>query len=200
MASSLMHMAVSKSFIDEIENPDLLYLGCVLVDAGGQENHFRARTEDGRKFYDLNRFRAAYGDRLLNDDFTLGYYMHLLQDMVYRTFVYQEHGWNPRLPGNVARLYNDYRLLNTHLVREYGFSPLRIPEKLKGHPLLSDRADGFLKDMEEQFEPYHEGDSFFLTPQMAAEYIDHAAKLCKTELAALKHGRFAIDPMEYTYG
>ena len=200
MASSLMHMAVSKNFIDEIKHPDLLYLGCVLVDAGGQESHFRAQTENGSKFYDLNRFRTAYGDRLLTDDFVLGYYMHLLQDMTYRTFVYQEHGWNPRLPGNVERLYNDYRLLNSHLVEKYDFRPLNLPESLKGHPLLSERAERFLMEMKPQFEPYREGEYFFLTPNMAAEYIERTAKVCKRELAALRDGHFAIDPMEYAYG
>ena len=200
MASSMMHMAVAKSFADQIENPNLLYLGCVLVDAGGQESHFRARTEDGRKFYDLNRFRAAYGDRLLTDDFALGYYMHLIQDMTYRTFVYQEHGWNPRLTGNVERLYNDYRLLNTHLAEKYDFGSLALPEAIRNHPLLSERAESVLVEMQSQFEPYREGEYFFLTPAMAAEYIGRTAEVCKKELAALREGRYAIDPMEYAYG
>lgn len=202
MASSLMHLAVTENLLDGIRKPDLLRLGCVLVDAGGQESHFRARAADGRKYYDLNRFREEYGERLRTDDFCLGYYLHLIQDMFYRTFVYGEHQWNPHVPGNVDRLYNDYRLLNTHLVQKYGFQPMTLPDALRNHPLLPDRqrAEAFLEDMKPQYKPYHEGDFFFLTPAMSAEYIDRAAEICQEELYAIREGCFHIEPMQYAYG
>ena len=38
--------------------------------------------------------------------------MHLVQDLVYCRFAYEEHHWNPTLPGNVDRLHNDYALLD----------------------------------------------------------------------------------------
>lgn len=202
MASSLMHLAITEQLLEDIQRPDLLRLGCILVDAGGQESHFRALTANGRKYYYLNRFREEYGDRLLRDDFCLGYYLHLVQDMFYRIFVYEEHGWNPRLPGNVERLYNDYRLLNTRLVQSYGFQPMSLPDELRTHPLLPDihRTEAFLEDMNPQFEPYSEGDYFFLTPEMSTEYIERAAKICLNELIALRAGHSSIDPMNYAYG
>ena len=194
-----MHLAVTEKFVNEVAHPDLLRLGAVLVDAAEKEFHFRAATEDGRRTIDLSRFRREYGDRLLNDDFCLGLYLHLVQDLVYRGIVYGEYGWNPRIPGNVERIYNDYRLLNARLVAEHGLRPLTIPEDLRAHPLLPARAETFLKDMESQFEPYDEGEFFFLTPAMCAEFVDRAAALCRRELDALRAGLPGIDPFEYAY-
>ena len=194
MASSLMHLAVAERLAERTAQPELFRLGCVLVDAFGQAGHFRNTAADGRRFFDLPRFRTEYGDRLLRDDFCLGYYLHLVQDMVYRQMIHVEHGWNPHIPGNVERLHEDYRLLNPFLVRAYG---LRPPEMADG---LADNAAAFLDDLRGQFAPYGGGEPFFLTESLAAEYIDRAAKVCSAELDALRAGRPGADPMDYAYG
>ena len=147
MASSLMHLAVAERLAERAARPELFRLGCVLVDASGQAGHFRGIAADGRKFYDLPRFRAEYGERLLRDDFCLGYYLHLVQDMVYRQMIHVEHGWNPHIPGSVERLHEDYRLLNPLLIRAYGLRPLEMADDLAGHPLLADSAAAFLDDL-----------------------------------------------------
>ena len=194
MASSLMHLAVDERLAERTAQPELFRLGCVLVDAFGQAGHFRNTAADGQRFFDLPRFRTEYGDRLLRDDFCLGYYLHLVQDMVYRQMIHVEHGWNPHIPGNVERLHEDYRLLNPFLVRAYG---LRPPEMADG---LADNAAAFLDDLRGQFAPYGGGEPFFLTESLAAEYIDRAAEVCSAELDALRAGRPGADPMDYAYG
>ena len=194
-----MHMAVASRLLQYIENPDQFYLGCVLADACGQAGHYRARTGDGYRYYDLAKFRAEFGDRLLYDDYCLGYYLHIAQDMVYRKFVYADHGWSPRDPGNVERLYNDYRLLNPVLVKKFGLKPLCVPGKLAGHPLLPASADSFVAGMEYQFEPYEEGTAFFLTEELAMEFVERAAKVCVQEIRALRGGGEHVDPMDYAY-
>ena len=194
MASSLMHLAVAERLAERVARPELFRLGCVLVDAFGQAGHFRSTAADGRTFYDLPRFRAEHGDRLLRDDFCLGYYLHLVQDMVYRQMMHVERGWNPHIPGNVERLHEDYRLLNPFLVRTYG---LRPPEMADG---LADSAAAFLNDLRGQFAPYDGGEPFFLTEALAAEYIDRATAVCSDELDALRAGRPGADPMDYAYG
>lgn len=200
MASSLMHLAVAGRLAERVSRPELLRLGCVLADAFGQAGHFRGIAADGRRFYDLPRFRAEYGDRLLCDDFCLGYYLHLVQDMVYRQMMHVEHGWNPHVPGNVERLHEDYRRLSPFLVRAYGLRPLEMPDGLAGHPLLADSAAAFLDELRGQFAPYDGGEPFFLTESLAAEYIDRAAEVCSAELDALRAGRPGADPMDYAYG
>lgn len=199
MASSLMHLAVAENFVNEVSRPDLLRLGCVLVDACGQAGHFRARKEDGRRYYDLPRFRREYGDRLLTDDFCLGYYLHLVQDMVYRKFVYEDNHWNPQTPGNVDRLHNDYRLLNPVLVKKYGLAPLILPEDAPGRPLLAANAGQFIADMGKQFEPYDNGEFFFLTEKLTDDYVQLATDVCRIEMDSLRNGTPGVDPLDYAY-
>lgn len=195
----MMHLAVASKLIHEIKDPESFYLGCVLVDACGQAGHYRAKTEDGYRYYDLAKFRAEFGDRLPSDDFCLGYYLHIAQDMVYRKFVYADHGWSPKDPGNVERLYNDYRLLNPVLVKKFGLKPPCVPEHLAGHPLLPAGAASFVDSMESQFEPYSEGEPFFLTETLAMEFIDRAAQVCMQEIRALRKECEHVNPMTYAY-
>lgn len=199
MASSMMHLAVAERFADGVSRPDLFRLGCVLVDACGQAGHFRAKTADGRRYYDLPRFRREYSERLLTDDYCLGYYLHLVQDMVYRKFVYEDNRWNPRSPDDVKRLHNDYRLLNPVLAKKYGLQPLTLPEDAPGRLLLPATASAFIADMAGQFEPYDNGEFFFLTEALASAYVDRAAEVCRMELDSLRSGAPGVDPLDYAY-
>ena len=53
------------------------------------------------------------------DDFYLGYYLHLVQDVLYRRFVYDKYHWNPMIPGNVERLHRDYAIVNGYIIKKY---------------------------------------------------------------------------------
>lgn len=201
MASSLMHLAISEGLLGDIARPELFRLGSVLPDAENQSGHFRAVTPDGKlKYYDLARFRASYPALADGDDFALGYYMHLAQDMAYRQFVYSEHHWNSSIPGNVHHLHDDYRRLNPILVRKYALvDDLTLPEGLS-HPLLSPSAAAFLENLRRDFRPCApDGPAFFLTREMANQFIDRALLMCKRELAALRRGTTSLDPMAYAY-
>lgn len=62
------------------------------------------------------------------DDLYLGYYLHLIQDMLYRRFLYGEHGWNSSIPGNVEKLHRDYEILNGYVAEKYGLSREMVQE------------------------------------------------------------------------
>lgn len=49
------------------------------------------------------------------DDLYLGYYLHLVQDICYRHFVYDKYKWNPMIPGNVEKLHKDYSIINIYV-------------------------------------------------------------------------------------
>ena len=66
----------------------------------------------------LECFRDRYGKYMKKDDLYLGYYLHLIQDMLYRRVMYGEHGWNSSVPGNVEKLYRDYEILNEYVSDE----------------------------------------------------------------------------------
>jgi hypothetical protein len=196
MASSIMHLAATEYLTGFVRRPDLLRLGCVLPDAGDQAGHFRLRLDDNRKIHELPRFRALYADRLLSDDFCLGYYLHLVQDMLYRKMIYREYGWNPKLPGAADRLYRDYSLLNFPLMERHSLTLPRFVPELSGHPLLPPDAEDFLCRMQDWCVPTA-GEIYFLTEERAEDFIRRAAELCRCELEALHKGASCIDPMEY---
>ena len=194
----MMHIAIAEKLTGKISSD--FRLGCIIPDAAGQQSHYRARSAEGLKYFDLVRFRSEFTERLRGDDFCLGFYMHLLQDMLYRTFLYREKNWETQTPGNVEKLHNDYRLLNPYLSQKYGIAnDLFLPEHLCGHPLLPDRAEAFLTEFRTQFEPVEHGELFFLTEAMADEFIERAVLLCEKELNALRGCGECINPLDYAY-
>lgn len=133
----------------EIKDLDRLLTGSVLPDFYSDKcvnSHLKLRIRGGTRItYDLTRFKEAYGNRMAEDKLHLGYYLHLVQDLLYRDFVYKKHHWNPHTPGNVERLHNDYRLLNPYIIEKYGLQNRLV------HPAL-----------EADFNVTAEGGIFFL--------------------------------------
>ena len=112
MASSMIHLAVVQEMMKEVSFRDIarLRLGVILPDGAVEGNsHLKKKIcENTRYTYDLEIFREQYGAYMKKDDLYLGYYLHLIQDMLYRRFLYGEHGWNSSIPGNVEKLHRDY--------------------------------------------------------------------------------------------
>lgn len=188
MASSIMHMAVTKLAAEKFEIKDLdrLLTGSVLPDFYSDKcvnSHLKLQIRGGTRItYDLTRLKETYGNRMAEDDLYLGYYLHLVQDLVYRDFVYKKQCWNPHIPGNVERLHNDYRLLNPYIIEKYG-----LQNKLV-HPAL-----------EADFNVTAEGGTFFFTEEMADDYIRIACAICEKELEAFFAGKKYIDEYEWAW-
>ena len=60
------------------------------------------------------------------DDLYLGYYLHLVQDLYYRNYLYVENHWNSAIPGNVEKLHHGYCVLNGRISQRYGLSKDKI--------------------------------------------------------------------------
>ena len=107
MASSMIHLAIVQGMRKEVSFRDInrLFLGVILPDGAVAGNgHLKKKIcENTRYTYDLEFFRDRYGKYMKKDDLYLGYYLHLIQDMLYRRFMYGEHGWNSSAPGNVEK-------------------------------------------------------------------------------------------------
>ena len=87
MASGIIHLAIIEKICEEYRCKDRarLNFGAVLPDFSGNRNkaHFRAVVWDRNKqTYDLTAFREKFGDRIFDDDLYLGYYLHLVQDIL----------------------------------------------------------------------------------------------------------------------
>lgn len=206
MASRIMHLAAAVQLTDLLpQGMDLprFLSGEIMVDSAPQErkaSHFLTCVND-RKTYDVAAFRAQYGHLLLTDGLVLGYYLHLLQDLVFRDHMYHKLGFNPKKPGYLAGLHSDYRRLNRLLIQRYDLSAeFAIPANAA--PL--DRIAAF--DMSglpaallEDFSLPGAAEAFFFTEAMAVAYIDRAVALCRQEMQALITQRPLTDPMDWTW-
>lgn len=206
MASRMMHLAAAVQLLpllpEGMDVPRFLS-GSIMVDSAPQErqaSHFLTQV-NGRKTYDIARFRAQYGHLLLTDALVLGYYLHLLQDLVFRDHMYHVLRFNPRKPGYLAGLHNDYRRLNLLLAERYGLTA-DFPITPDAGP-LSEIAEfdmaGLPDALAEDFALPGAAEAFFLTEELAVSYIDRAVGKCRDELHALTHGLPLTDPMDWTW-
>lgn len=201
MASSIIHYAITCELIKKrlFNNPDRLKLGSILVDAGYNGNsHMKISVAGGhKKTYDLEGYREKYGALMKQDDLYLGYYLHLIQDMIYRHFVYDKYHWNPMIPGNVERLHRDYQIGNFYVVQKYNLkNEIVIPddfEKETINQICDFNLDQLVRDMNSYFVPIEDEDIFFFTKEMTDEYIAEAVEYCNQELNRIEQQKEGTD-------
>lgn len=201
MASSIMHYAITCELIKrkQFKNPDRLKLGSILVDAGYNGNsHMKISVAGGHKnTYDFEGFRNKFGMLMEQDDLYLGYYLHLIQDIIYRHFVYDKYHWNPLIPGNVEKLHKDYAICNYYVVKKYNLkNEIVLPsdfEKELINQISAFNLDKLIQEMNSYFVPVEEDDIFFFTREMADEYIAEAVEFCSQELDNLASQREGVD-------
>lgn len=217
LASRIIHYAITKYIAEIIKIKDInrLYLGSILPDAynldtyntastTAQNSHYKETICNGTlKTYNLTKFRNQFINKMKEDDLYLGYYLHLVQDIIYRQFVYDDYKWNPTITGNVSKLHNDYHLINTYVIKKYELkNSIYIPEKFLEEEIFSIYPFGIeqlLHDLKEDFIHYSEGNIFFFTEKMADEYIKRASHICLQEVAAIKSGGVLLDEKQYAW-
>lgn len=209
MASTIMHMVITELAAKavSIQNTERLLLGAVLPDAytdgvPKKKSHLdRYICGNAKKTYDLTGFRKHFEAEMKTDNLYLGYYLHLIQDLIYRDFVYREHHWNPCIPGNVERLHHDYSLLNDYIIKKYYVqNTINIPENFATeqiHKLYPFDTKKLLSNLQVQFMPGTEGEIFFFTKEMADQFIKKAVNICIKELQSFFSGKKYVD--EYTW-
>lgn len=137
MASSIIHMAVCNEVNKVIKrNQDEILIGSIAPDISKhigktkEESHFLIDPDSD--IPDINRFLKKYV-KDLNDDFVLGYFIHLYTDYLWFNYflkeIYDEDkkmitkldGSEFKCSGNMLSLYiyNDYTNLNLRLLDEY---------------------------------------------------------------------------------
>ncbi len=207
MASSIIHLAVTKELTKEVPFRDTgrLFLGCVLPDGAADRNRGHLKKGlcgNAKKTYDVNAFRARFMDLMRFDDLYLGYYLHLAQDILFRRFMYLEHGWNPRLPGYVERLHRDYAVTNASVSRRHGLHADMV-RPLDPGPELTELGEfdipRFVETVRGYFLPVEETECFFFTTDLAEAYIGRAVELCLAELESLKNGGPLMDSAAWAW-
>ena len=134
MASSIIHMAVASEINKKLKrNNDKLLIGSIAPDISKHlglskiESHFQDNDDS---IPNIDKFLNKYKDRL-NDDFVMGYFIHLYTDYLwFKYFIPEiyEKDMITKLDGTVVKcrggmqklyMYNDYTNLNTRLLDEY---------------------------------------------------------------------------------
>lgn len=211
MASSIVHLAITNELSKRVSFKDLnrLRFGAIVVDAGAGGNEFGNAhlkinvLDDKKKTYDFDKFRELFGERMLSDDLYLGYYLHLVQDALYRQFVYDRYHWNPTIPGNVERLHKDYQIVNQYVVNKYELkNDLNVPEDFDNEALKQISAfdtSRLMKNLDAYFIPVEEEPIFFFTKEMSDEFISEAVDFCVKEVEKIRNGEPGIDMYEYAW-
>lgn len=211
MASRIMHLAIANEIAKEIEIEDMnrFRLGSILPDAyakglGTATSHLKIKINNNtQNTYRLAWFREEYKSEMQQDSLYMGYYMHLIQDILFRHFVYDDYKWNPVPEGNVQRLHKDYGLINTYVINKYNVSDkLDIPSDMNGDALIEIYPFDFeqLKiNFIGDFQTRCEGEIFFFTEKMADEYIGKVTKMCVAEIEAIREDGYIIDEVKYAW-
>lgn len=196
MASSMIHLAIAACMAETVtfQDPSRLRLGVILPDGAVSGNsHLKIRIcGDTRFTYDLEAFRAQYGERMKTDDLYLGYYLHLVQDTFFRRFIYGEHHFDSSVPGNIEKLHHDYAVTNFHVARTYHLtSGLVQAVDLSAEPLCTLAefdVPELVHEVKMQFSPVCAEPTVFFTPRMAEELVTRSTAFCLEELRALRAG------------
>ena len=207
MASRIVHLAIANEIIKAhpLPEPERFLFGSLLPDAHPDKSaHYNKYLRNGqRKTHDLTGFRRRFGDRLQGDSLYLGYYLHLLQDILFRHEMYAIVGYDPRPAGNVSQLHLDYELTNRYVIETYKLTNrVSIPQGLEAEPLWKDwsfKAEAFLAELTRDFTANPQGKTRFFTEAQADTLIRHAVPLCLQELEALNAGTGYFDEDRFAW-
>ena len=199
MASRLIHLSIADAILREfaISDEGRFRLGSILPDAKNDSRlraapHYQIFLNDGKLTYDLELFRSQFGEKMKSDSLYLGYYLHLIQDMVYRQYMYALPHWDARIWENVLQLHSDYRKINRYLIDSRGVeNGISAPESFDSeeiNALFEFDLNVFLRELQKDFEIIQEGEYHHFTPAMADEFIERAIEACRREMTAINNG------------
>ncbi len=158
MASYIIHMAVAKEINKVLKRDESkLLIGSIAPDISKCLNQSKIKSHFIGNNHDLpniDKFLSVYKNKL-NDDFVMGYYIHLYTDLLwYKTFLPKK--LNNNLDINI--LYDNYSSLNIPLINEYKLdlnllnkeNIYNIPKIIDGFPYdkLSKLFDKVFKTIE----------------------------------------------------
>lgn len=134
MASSMIHIAVANEVNKKLNrDKSKLFIGTIAPDISKLvgESKIKSHFQDkGDNIPNLEKFLDKYKNDL-NDDFVLGYYIHLIVDYLWFKYFLTEienskmitklDGTEVKCNGNMFSqyIYNDYTNLNIRLIDEY---------------------------------------------------------------------------------
>lgn len=135
MASSLIHIAIANEVNNKLKRDEQkLFIGTIapdiskLIGKTKEKSHFL--TSVGTDIPDIYKFLSLYKE-YLDDDFVLGYYIHLYTDYLwFKHFIPEimENDLIKKIDGTIVKchgrmaikyIYNDYTNLNLNIIDDY---------------------------------------------------------------------------------
>ena len=209
MAQRTIHYAFGELFSRQIRLRDKnrFLLGSIMPDAYADprdrdRTHYKIKTAT-HVYLDFCAFRNQFSEEILQDDLYLGYYMHLVEDAFYRQFLYSGHFKATHNRAEVARLHNDYHILNAHIVNKYGIrNELQAPFDLTQEPInriAAFRIHEFIQEMAWDFTEQPTGATFYISEDMVDAFMDKYVPLGLEELRHIQNGESVLRASDYTW-
>lgn len=203
-----MHYIIAKEILkEESFDKNLFVLGNLAPDAhdgtlrGNSCAHFRKIISNDYDIYpniDLGRFKEQYiNDKV--DDFTIGYYCHLISDYTWVKSIYPKYleFTMETEKNNIQRqsISNDFTILNSILSAYYNIcfeQDMNIPEQLNIKEFSHERLIPLLHNLMDDFQSKHtECNLKIFNMDFILDYINEAVCNCNQELEHINQ-RFHI--------
>ncbi len=208
MAQRAIHYLFGTILSEHIELKDKkrFLLGHVFPDSIEKSERHKAHFEtinEMQAYYDFEEFRLKYGELMLQDDFYLGYYMHLVEDDFYRELIYRDRKGKAFSMDEVEILHKDYDLLNAYIVEKYKLENLLGKEFELNEETICEigtfKINAFLEEMSYDFILKNKGTTVLLTEDMVDEFVEKYVPLAMKEMQAVKNGKNALKPIDYAW-
>lgn len=208
-----MHLAMGTELcrVCEINDRDRFLVGMLLPDAiitGDKKTagtHYDRMTDECHKVMDFSLFYSEFEERIQSDELYLGYYLHLIEDCIFRKYIYYSLGLL-EMRGRedfLQRLYRDYHSVNGYLVKKYNISSLpKAPEGMDREEIngiYSFEIKDFLLDTENDLKDNYLGNEKYFSAENAEEVIRQCVHICSAEMNSLKNGEHFTFPREYIW-
>ena len=209
MAQRIVHYLLASKLADScpVSDRQRFLAGSLLPDAyvsvsDRKRTHYKAAEGDAHIF-DFNRFRTEFRDLIFSDDLYLGYYLHLIEDALYRQFLWRNRYERPLNMEQAKLLHQDYHILNAVFIERYRLvNELTEPVSLEEEPvarIAPFSAETMVKELAGDFTERITGSFRYVNEEMIEAYISVAFPVCLGEMNAVREGRFTLDAREFRY-
>lgn len=216
MASRMIHYTIAKIIADKIElnNKNEFLVGSLAPDMASYEAdshpkgihkmaHFNEELEEfGVRGPNWLAFYHKYLKKNINDEFALGYFVHLICDTLWLTDIQAKYIYSTQQATRTETIingYEDMRKCNYHIAKNYGISfdihPLETFSVAEANMEYQSRLLG---DLKQDFSPY--GDNLDLKIHnwnAIIDYIEKCIKVCLKEVGLVKSSHKPDSPIPY---
>jgi len=212
MAQRTIHMLFGTLLSDKIQLVDKqrFLIGSILPDAyikpsDRKVSHFiKYISEENCLYFDFQDFFERYRDKVVEDDLYLGYYAHLVEDALYRYFLYYEKSFMKKIKSyELDILHHDYHILNSYIVRKYTLP--RHLERINGfeNEALNEIAEidipQIISDYENDVIEMYDEETVLLTEDMLEEFVSKYIDILADELRSIKTGCSTLNVLDYKW-